>query len=141
MINQFICNSYKKEIIEGLHSKDHEYYITLHTDLSFMSKYTTCYLETLYEVEGDKGYSRGGKLLQGFKARLDDDIAILDFEVDPVWNNSSITACGAFIYNNSLENKNAVCILDFGGTYSSKNGDFKIKIPDANQYTGLIRIV
>jgi len=127
--------------MQGIHSKDHEYCIALYSDISYMSKYTDSYIDTFFEVENNIGYLRGGQKLLGFNVILDDDVAVLDFETDPIWNNSSITACGALIYNNSLKNKNAICVLDFGQTYSSKNGDFKIMIPQANQYTGLIRIV
>jgi hypothetical protein len=138
MITQALCNSYKKEIIEGLHSKNHTYKMALFTSAATLNKETTGYSST-GEASGS-GYSVGGKNLEGFSASLDGDTAILDFTTDPTWTSSSITARGAMIYNSSLSGKNAVAILDFGQDFVSTNGEFKVTFPSATKTKALIRI-
>ena len=140
MIVSGICNSYKTEILQGIHLVTHDYYIALFTDSAVLSKDTTTYIGALNEVSNGNGYTTGGKLLENISIVLDNDTAILDFETDPLWTASTITARGALIYNSSLVGKNAIGVLNFGIDYSSNNGDFKIQFPLPTDSTALLRI-
>jgi hypothetical protein len=135
-ITTAICNSYKQEILQGIHLAADVYKIALFASSATLNKATTAY-STTGEVTGT-GYTAGGKTLSGFAVSLDTDTAILDFD-DPAWTNATLTAAGALIYNSSRSNK-AVATYSFGGDVSSTNGTFTAQIPAAAAATGLVRI-
>lgn len=135
-ITSSVCNSYKKECMEGTHSSSDTYKIALFTSSATLDEDTTAYSST-NEAAGT-GYSAGGKTLSGFSASLDGSVAVLDFS-DPTWTTASFTARGALIYNSSKSNK-AVAVFDFGGNITSSGGNFTIPFPTANGTTGLIRL-
>jgi hypothetical protein len=135
-ITAAICNSYKQEILGGIHLAANTYKIALYTSSATLSKATTAYSAT-NEVSGT-GYSAGGNTLSGFATSLSTDTAVLTFSAS-TWASSTITARGALIYNSSVSNK-AVAVLDFGADKTSTAGDFTITMPTADATTGLIRI-
>jgi hypothetical protein len=137
-ITQALCNSYKQEVLQGIHSSADTYKIALFTSAATLSKATTAYAAT-GEASGT-GYTAGGQNLTGFSATLSGDTAVLDFTTDPSWANSTITARGALIYNASKTNK-AVAVLDFGSDITSTNGTFTVQLPTPDATNGLIRIV
>lgn len=134
-ITTAICNSYKQEILEGVHSSADTYKIALFTDSATLSASTTAYSST-NEVSGT-GYTAGGATLAGFSSGLSGSTAYLTFS-DPSWANATITARGCLIYNSSKSNK-AVAAFDFGGNITSTNGTFTIDLPAAGA-SALIRI-
>ena len=138
MIKQDLCNSYRVEILRGVHTENDQYHMALYTADAALSQTTTEYTST-HEVVA-KGYTKGGQQLQGFRAVLDGGTAILDWTPNPVWGFSHITARGALIYNETKGNR-AVCVLNFGRDVSSKNGaPFKVAFPRADAANALIRI-
>jgi len=138
-ITQALCNSYKMEILQGIHLSSDTYKMALYTSSAILNKNTTTYSST-GEVVG-LNYTAGGKSLTGFSVTLGGDTAILDWTTDPKWVKSSITARGALIYNSSLVGKNAVCVLDFGVDKASIHDDFTTEFPEPNSTNGLIRIL
>jgi hypothetical protein len=136
-ITAALCNSYKQEILEGVHEAADTYKIALYTSSATLSKATTAYSGT-NEVAEAGGYTTGGATLSGFSTSLDGDVAILDF-ADAEWTEATITAAGALIYNSSQSNK-AVAVLSFGSDIVSTAGTFKITFPVAAAATGLIRL-
>ena len=140
MIASVICNSYKIEILQGIHQVTDDYYVALFTDSAVLSKDITSYIDVTNEVVGN-GYTVGGKLLENISILLDNDTAILDFETDPIWTASTITARGCLIYNHTTIGKNAVGVIDFGANYISNNGEFKITLPLPTDSTALLRII
>jgi hypothetical protein len=141
MISQALCNSYKQEILSGIHLAAHEYKIALYTNAAALSKATTAYSVT-DEAPATGGYTAGGKVLTGFTTGLINDTAYVDFTADPSWGpGATITARGALIYNNTLAGKNAVAVLDFGSDYSCSNGLYTVTFPVAGETTALIRIL
>ena len=134
-ITSALCNSYKQEILEGVHASTDTYKIALFDSNSNLSASTTAY-STSGEVEGD-GYSAGGVTLTGLSTGLSGSTAYLTFS-DPSWANSTITARGCMIYNSSKSNK-AVAVFDFGQNVSSVNGTFTVDFPGAGG-SSLIRI-
>lgn len=134
-ITTAICNSYKQELLEGVHASGDTYKIALFTDSATLDKTTTAYSST-NEVSGT-GYDAGGKSLTGFTSGLSTDTAYITFS-DPSWTSSTITARGCLIYNSSKSNK-AVAVFDFGSNVVSVSGTFTIDFPTAGA-SALIRI-
>lgn len=134
-ITSAICNSYKKEILEGVHLSTDTFKMALFTSSATLSASTTAYSVT-NEVSGT-GYSAGGATLTGFTSGLSGSTAFLTFS-DPSFSNSTITARGCMIYNSSRSNK-AVAVFDFGQDVSSVNGTFTVDFPGSGA-ASLIRI-
>lgn len=134
-ITTAICNSYKQEILEGVHASTDTYKIALYTSSATLGASTTAYSAT-NEVTG-AGYDAGGKTLTGFVSGLSTGTAYITFD-DPSWTSSTITARGCLIYNSSKTNK-AVACFDFGSDVISVSGTFTIDLPAAGA-SALIRI-
>lgn len=134
-ITTAICNSYKQEILEGVHASTDTYKIALFTSSATLGAATTAY-STTNEVSGT-GYTAGGINLTNFTSGLDGSTAYITFD-DAVWTSATITARGALIYNSSKSNK-AVAVFDFGGDVVSTSGTFTVDLPVAGA-NALIRI-
>lgn len=135
-ITTAICNSYKQEILEGIHASADTYKIALYTDAATLDASTTAYSAT-NEVSG-AGYSAGGAILSGYTSGLSSNTAYITFISNPSWSNATITARGCLIYNSSKSNK-AVAVFDFGANIISVSGDFIIDLPVSGS-SALIRI-
>ena len=136
-ITQAIPTSFKAEILQGIHDSADTYKMALYTSVATLGTSTTAYSAT-NEVSGT-GYTAGGATLSGFNVTTSGTTAILDFTTDPFWENATITARGALIYNSSKSNK-AVYVLDFGSDIISTNGTFAITLPTPDATNGLIRL-
>ncbi len=136
-ILQAIATSFKAEILQGIHDSADTYKIALYTSAATLVATTTAYSAT-DEVSGT-GYTAGGQVLSGFNVTTSGITAILDFTTDPSWENATITARGALIYNSSKSNK-AVYVLDFDSDITSTNGTFAITLPTPDAANGLIRL-
>ena len=123
-ITQAITTSYKAEVLQGIHDSADTYKMALYTSVATLGTSTTAYSAT-NEVVGT-GYTIGGTTLSRFNVTTSGTTAILDFN-DPFWENATITARGALVYNASKSNK-AVAIYDFGSDIASTNGDFTVSI-------------
>ena len=135
-ITTAVCNSFKQEILEGVHASGDTYKIALYTDAATLGASTTAYSAT-NEVANGNGYTTGGATLSGFSTGLSSGTAYLTFS-DASWSSATITARGCLIYNSSKSNK-AVAVFDFGSNIVSTNGTFTVDIPAAGA-TALIRI-
>ena len=135
-MTQAIPTSFKAEILQGIHDSADTYKIALYTSAATLGASTTAYTTT-NEVSG-VGYTSGGQVLSGFSVTTSGTTAILDFTTDPSWENATITARGALIYNASKANK-AVMVLDFGSDKSNSEGTFTIRLPLPDATNGLIR--
>lgn len=135
-ITTAICNSYKQEILEGVHASTDTYKIALFTDSATLGASTTAYAST-NEVANGNGYTTGGETLANFTSGLSGSTSYITFD-DPSWTSATITARGCLIYNSSKSNK-AVAAFDFGSNISSTNGTFTVNLPDAGA-SALIRI-
>ena len=134
-ITTAICNSYKQEILEGVHASTDTYKIALYTSSATLGAGTTAYSSS-NEVTGTN-YSAGGVTLTGYTSGLSSSTAYITFS-DPSWADSTITARGCLIYNSSKTNK-AVACFDFGSDVVSVSGTFTIDLPSAGA-SALIRI-
>jgi hypothetical protein len=136
-ITAALCNSYKQEILQGIHLAADTYNIALYTSAATLSKSTTAYSAT-NEVANGSGYTTGGLAMSGFTTGLSTDTAYIDWTVDPSWASATFNADGALIYNVTRSNK-AVAVLSFGGTITATNGTFLITLPAAGA-SAIIRI-
>ena len=134
-ITTAICNSYKQEILEGVHSSADTYKLALYTSAATLGASTTAY-STTNEASGT-GYTAGGATLTGLTIGLSGTTAYLTF-TDPNWASSTITARGCLVYNASKSNK-AVAAFDFGQDVTSTNGLFTVDLPAAGA-SSLVRI-
>lgn len=130
-------NSYKAEILQGLHHAVDEYWIAVYSSLATLNKHTTAYASA-NEVSG-AGYTAGGQALRGFTVTLDDDVACLDWTSDPVWPVASISGRGALIYNRTRSHR-AVAVLDFGEVVTSRHAPFTITLPAPTATTAVERV-
>jgi hypothetical protein len=137
-ITAAVCNSFKSEIIQGVHEASDTYKIALYPDTANLSKATTVYSSS-GECPATGNYTQGGISLVGYSVTLDGDTAILDWTTNPSWADATISARGALIYNSSQTNK-ACVVLDFGGTITSTAGTFTVTLPAPAAATGLFRI-
>ena len=137
----FMCTSFKKELLEGVHnflnSGGDTFKIALYTNSASFTAATTAYT-TSNEVTGTN-YTAGGNTLTRVNPSTSGTTAFTDF-ADTTWASSTITARGAMIYNDTATGNPAVVILDFGGDKTSTNGDFKVVFPAADASNAIIRI-
>jgi len=143
----FMCTSFKKELLYGVHDFDlangDTFNIALYDNNASFTAATTAYTAT-DEVSGT-GYSAGGGALTNVDPTSTGTTAFTDF-ADETFSTATITARGALIYNTtpnttSLAVTNpAVVVLDFGSDKTSTAGDFTIIFPTADASNAIIRI-
>ena len=139
-IAQAVCNSFKQEILEGIHDFEtggDEFKLALYTSDANLSAATTQYAVT-NEVPDSGEYVAGGGALQSQQTGLDTGVAIVDF-ADLSFTGVTLTARGALIYNTSASNK-AVCVLDFGSDKTATSGTFTIQFPAFTSTAAILRI-
>ena len=137
----FMCTSFKKELLEGVHnfknSGGSTFKLALYTNSASFTAATTAYT-TSNEVSGT-GYSAGGGTLTRIDPTTSSTTALTDF-ADLTFSSSTITARGALIYNDSASGDPSVVVLDFGSDKSSSSGDFTVQFPAADASNAIIRI-
>jgi hypothetical protein len=142
-ITTAMCNSFKQELLGGVHDLDtHTLKIAL-IKASPSGTYgaaTTNYSDVTGNSDeaSGTGYSAGGQNLDSASISLSGSTAFVDF-ADEVFSTLTISADGAIIYNSSASNK-AIAVFNFGGTVTATNGDFTIVFPTADASNAVIRI-
>ena len=143
----YMCTSFKKELLYGAHDFDASsgdtFKIALYTSSATMTAATTAYATT-NEVSGTN-YTAGGGTLTPVDPTSSGTTALTDF-ANETWSSATITARGALIYNTtpnttsiSLTNP-AVVVLDFGSDKASTSGNFTVVFPTADASNAIIRI-
>jgi hypothetical protein len=143
----FMCTSFKKELLYGVHDFDlangDTFKLALYTNSASFDASTTAYT-TSNEVSGT-GYSAGGGALTNVDPTSSGTTALTDFQ-DETFSTATITARGALIYNTSPNTTSisvtnpSVVVLDFGGDKTSTAGDFTVVFPTADASNAIIRI-
>jgi hypothetical protein len=143
----FMCTSFKKELLYGVHDFDlangDTFKIALYDNNAACTAATTAYTAT-DEVSGT-GYSAGGGALTNVDPTSSGTTALTDF-VDETFSTATITARGALIYNTTPNTTSisvtnpTVVVLDFGADKTSTAGDFTIVFPTADASNAIIRI-
>ena len=146
-ITQAVCNSFKVEILKGLHNftatTGNTFKLALFDSEATLSASTTAYATSADEV-GDSGtYSEGGGSLTSVTPVLSSSTAVCDFS-DISFTSATISAQAAVIYNSStvsgLTTNASVCVLDFGAVKTSTSGTFTITFPAAEATAAILRI-
>lgn len=137
----FMCTSFKKEILEAVHnfknSGGSTFKLAMYTNSASFTAATTAYT-TSNEVSGTN-YTAGGAALTRVDPTTSGTTALTDFG-DLTFSNATVTARGALIYNDSASGDPTVVVLDFGGDKTSTAGDFTVVFPTANSSSAIIRI-
>jgi hypothetical protein len=140
-IVQAVCNTFKSELLGGVHDFDsgsgQVFKLALYSSAATLGAATTVYTST-NEVSATGQYSAGGGVLASQQVSLDGSVAIVDF-ADLSFTGVTLTAEGALIYNTSASNK-AVCVLNFGGDKTATSGTFTIQFPAFTSAAAILRI-
>ena len=137
----FMCTSFKKELMEAKHnfllSGGNTFQIALYTDSSSFTAATTAYT-TSNEIRGTN-YSAKGNTLTRIDPSSSGTTALTDF-ADTSWSTATFSAMGAMIFNDSASGDPSVVILDFGALKTATAGTFTIAFPAADASNAIIRI-
>jgi hypothetical protein len=138
-ITTAMCNTFKQELLGGVHDLDTD---TLKVALikdSPTGTYgngTTNYSELGSDEAVGTNYTAGGQELDSAAISIPSgsNTAIVDFD-DEVFANLTISADGAIIYNSSKSDK-AIAVFNFGSTVTSTSGDFTVVFPGGSSPDG-----
>lgn len=140
MIIQCLTNSFRSEMLQGIHDLDTDVLkLALYTGSANLYPTTTVY-STTDEVVAS-GYSAGGIVLTGVTistgtaSTTQPAVVFVDFD-DAVFN-AAITARGALIYNSSKANR-SIAVIDFGADKTSTT-TFTVQMPANTASAALIR--
>ena len=137
----FMCTSFKKELMEAKHnflnSGGDTFRLALYTNSSSFTAATTAYTST-NEVSGTN-YTAKGNSLTRVDPTTSSTTALTDFS-DTTWSSATITARGALLYNDSVSGDPTCLVLDFGADKVSTAGDFTVQFPAADASNAIIRI-
>ena len=137
----FMCTSFKKELMEAKHnflnSGGDTFRLALYTNSSSFTAATTAYTST-NEVSGTN-YTAKGNSLTRVDPTTSSTTALTDFS-DTTWSSATITARGALLYNDSASGDPTCLVLDFGADKTSTAGDFTVQFPAADASNAIIRI-
>ena len=137
----FMCTSFKKELMEGGHnfknSGGNTFRMALYTDDSSFTAATTAYTSS-NEISGTN-YTAKGNSLTRVDPTTSGTTAYTDF-ADTSWSTATFTAMGAMIYNDSASGDPSVVILDFGADKTATAGTFTVAFPAADASNAIIRI-
>ena len=138
----FMCTSFKVEILKGVHnftaSSGNTFKLALYTNSASFTAATTAYT-TGNEVANSGSYSAGGGTLVSVTPVASGTTALCDF-ADLAFTSATITARGALIYNSSAAGNPTVAVLDFGSDKTSTTGTFTIQFPTADATNAIVRI-
>ena len=152
MPTSVLCNSYKQEILSGIHASGDTYKIALikatpsrtydaattSVGTPATGTPTAANLGT-DEVAASGAYVAGGGSLSGFATSLSGTTALLDFASPVSFTGATISASGAIIYNATKSNR-AVAVVNFGTAITSTAGTFSVTLPASGAATSLIRL-
>ena len=144
-INQAVCASFKKQLLEGDHDIDNDTInLALYTNSVTLNGNTTAYSAT-NEVGASGTYTAGGITLTSPTIGLTASsatasTAFVDF-ANASFTSATISAQAALIYNRSSANTNAaIAVLDFGAVKTSTNGTFTIAFPTNDASSAILRL-
>ena len=141
-ITQAICNTFKKELLDGDHDFDtggDVFKLALYTSAATLDSSTTVYTST-NEVAASGQYVSGGGTLVNSGTSVVGGVAFCDF-ADVSFTGVTLTARGALIYNTSATVANAaVAVLDFSADKTATSGTFTIVFPADTSAAAILRI-
>jgi hypothetical protein len=141
----FLCTSFKQQILEAVHdfrtTGGDTFKLALYDNSAAFTAATTAYTVS-NEVGNSGSYAAGGGSLTNVDPTTSSTTAFTDF-ADLSFTSATITAFGALIYNSTPTHTYSdptVCVLDFSGAKTSTSGTFTIIFPTDNSTSAIIRI-
>jgi|TARA_R100001463_G_scaffold136100_1_gene200661 hypothetical protein len=153
-----LCNSFKQELLEGVHnfknSGGDTFKFVMYTNSqagndslggssSTMDATVTAYNTggtSSNEISNTGDYSQGGGTLTRVDPSLKSTSTATTQFGTLTFSSVTLTARGALIYNDSASGDPAICVLDFGADKSASSGTFQINFPTNDASNALIRI-
>lgn len=137
MITQAICDSFKGEILRGVHDLvNDELRLALYAATASLNSLTATYTATGEVTSAN--YTAGGQTITGKIVSVSSGVAMLTFA--PVtWSAVTITARGALLYNVTKSNR-AIATFDFGMNRRDFSGVFTVTPGPATPGEAAVRI-
>jgi len=145
-ITQAICNSFKKELLDGDHSfklsGGDTFKLALYTSGATLTSASTNYV-TSGQVANSGTYAAGGGALVNAGTSMTAGVARVDW-ANLSFTGVTLTARGAIIYNTTTgsgsSTTDSVCVLDFGADKTATSGTFTIQFPAPTSTAAILRI-
>ena len=141
-ITQALPNSFKKQLLDGdqdfSSAGGDKFKLALYVSTATLGAATTSYTTSGEVSSSGTGYTTGGKALVNSGTSVVSTTAFTDF-ADLSFQNVTLTARGALIYNTSFSNA-AVAVLNFGTDKTATSGTFTIQFPAFTSSAAIIRI-
>jgi hypothetical protein len=143
-ITQALPNSFKKQLLDGdqdfstAGAGGDKFKLALYVSTATLGAATTSYTVTGQVSASGTGYTTGGLPLVNSGTSVVSTVAFTDF-ADLSFQNVTLTARGALIYNTSFSNS-AVAVLNFGADKTATSGTFTIQFPAFTSSAAIIRI-
>ena len=143
-ITQALPNSFKKQLLDG--DQDFStagaggdvFKLALYISTATLGAATTSYTTAGQVSSSGTGYTTGGLKLVNSGTSVVSTVAFTDF-ADLSFQNVTLTARGALIYNTSFSNS-AVAVLNFTTDKTATSGTFTIQFPAFTSTAAIIRI-
>jgi hypothetical protein len=130
-----LCESYKMELLMGLHAITDDYRMALFVNGAKLSASTTRYSSEMEAV--GENYKSGGIAIPNMRVESNGPEFYIDF--DPVvYERLTVAVDGCLIYNASKENR-AVAVFNFGETLLARNGKIEVESPSTG-VRGIVRL-
>jgi hypothetical protein len=143
-ITQALPNSFKKQLLDGdqdfstAGAGGDKFKLALYVSTATLGAATTSYTTSGEVSSSGTGYTTGGKALVNSGTSVVSTVAFTDF-ADLSFQNVTLTARGALIYNTSFSNS-AVAVLNFTTDKTATSGTFTIQFPAFTSSAAIIRI-
>ena len=143
-ITQALPNSFKKQLLDGdqdfstAGSGGDKFKLALYVSTATLGAATTSYTTSGEVSSSGTNYTTGGKALVNSGTSVVSTVAFTDF-ADLSFQNVTLTARGALIYNTSFSNS-AVAVLNFTTDKTATSGTFTIQFPAFTSSAAIIRI-
>ena len=124
-----IPNAFKGELLSGTHnfaSGGNQFKLALYTSNPYSTSSTAYSTSNEVSSGGSSGYTTTGLPLQN-QSVTTGATSFVDFD-DLTFSSATFSAAFGAIYNDTNSDKLCV-VLDFGGSKTATNGDFKIVFP------------
>ena len=141
-ITQALPNSFKKQLLDGdqdfSSAGGDKFKLALYVSTATLGAATTSYTTSGEVSSSGTNYTTGGLPLVNSGTSVVSTVAFTDF-ADLSFQNVTLTARGALIYNTSFSNS-AVAVLNFGADKTATSGTFTIQFPAFTSSAAIIRI-
>lgn len=136
----FICNSFKEQLFEGVHTfgpAGDQFKLALYDNNATFTAATTAYTSA-NEMPASGSYVAGGGNLTSLEPIVSNGIVLISF-VDLLFSGVDFGPFGALIYNSSVAGNPSVCVIDFDGEKSAVNQNMEIRFPPVTSTSAFLR--